>query len=76
MSVSRWAYNPSVCDGQPCPGDCDLCSKSDKAVEESGWEAADMEYDIEEIHHDCTVQIWKNSKTGATSIGWWDNGTV
>lgn len=27
-------------------------------------------YDQEEIHHNCTVHIWSNSKTGAVSIGW------
>lgn len=30
-------------------------------------------YDEEEIHENCTVQVWKNSHTGATSIGWWKN---
>ena len=25
MSVSKWAYDPDRCDGQPCPGDCDFC---------------------------------------------------
>lgn len=28
MSVSKWAYEPDKCDGYPCPGDCDGCSKS------------------------------------------------
>ena len=28
MSVSKWAYTPEKCDGQPCVGDCDLCSKA------------------------------------------------
>ena len=26
MSVSKPMYDPKKCDGQPCPGDCDLCS--------------------------------------------------
>lgn len=30
-------------------------------------------YDLEEIHPDCTVQIWKNRTTGEVSIGWWEN---
>lgn len=30
-------------------------------------------YDEEEIHENCTVQVWRNSQTGATSIGWWEN---
>ena len=30
-------------------------------------------YDQEEIHENCTVQILKNSMTGACSVGWWEN---
>ena len=30
-------------------------------------------FDDEEIHDNCTVQIWKNSVTGETSVGWWQN---
>ena len=30
-------------------------------------------YNQEEIHKNCTVQILKNSATGETSIGWWEN---
>ena len=30
-------------------------------------------YDTEEIHPNCTVQIWRNSQTGEESIGWWPN---
>ena len=30
-------------------------------------------FDDEEIHENCTVQIWKNTATGETSIGWWQN---
>ncbi len=30
-------------------------------------------YDQEEIHRNCTVQIWSNSVTGESSIGWWEN---
>lgn len=28
MSVSKWAYIPAKCDGDFCPGDCDVCSKA------------------------------------------------
>ena len=28
-------------------------------------------YDREEIHHNCTVQVLRNSITGQTSVGWW-----
>ena len=31
-------------------------------------------YDTEEIHHNCTVHVWSNSKTGAVSIGWEKEG--
>ena len=30
-------------------------------------------YDTREIHYNCTVEIWTNSKTGEQSIGWWEN---
>lgn len=30
-------------------------------------------YDQEEIHENCTVQILRNSITGETSFGWWEN---
>lgn len=29
MSVSRWGYHPDKCDGEYCPGDCDICDKSE-----------------------------------------------
>ena len=25
MSCDKWYYEPSICDGNICPGDCDLC---------------------------------------------------
>lgn len=33
-------------------------------------------YDEEEIRENCTVQILRNSITGKTSIGWWENAEV
>ena len=30
-------------------------------------------FDEEEVHPNCTVQIWRNSVTGDVSIGWWEN---
>lgn len=30
-------------------------------------------FDVEEVHPNCTVIIWKNSVTGEYSIGWYDN---
>lgn len=34
MSVSLYEYNPKYCDGEPCPGDCDLCNKWQEFPEE------------------------------------------
>ena len=31
-------------------------------------------FDEEELYHNCTVQVWRSSKTGRVSIGWWRNG--
>lgn len=41
MSVSLWAYNPDVCDGDFCPMDCDYCPKRDNALEAASDEACD-----------------------------------
>lgn len=30
MSVSKWAYEPTKCDGHYCPGECDLCSLAEE----------------------------------------------
>ena len=30
-------------------------------------------FDEEEIHENCTVQILRNSITGETSVGWYEN---
>lgn len=30
-------------------------------------------YDEQEVHHNCTVHILTNTKTGEVSIGWWRN---
>jgi len=32
MSVSRYAYQPSKCEGQPCIGDCDRCPLRDETT--------------------------------------------
>ena len=40
MSVSLWAYCPAYCDGDFCPGDCDLCPKADE-IAETVWEEED-----------------------------------
>lgn len=51
-----------------------LCMEAAKALtgfirpESSGW------YDLEEIHKNCTVEVWKSSLTGEVSIGWYAEG--
>ena len=32
MSVSKWAYAPEKCDGEPCAGDCDMCYKAEDEI--------------------------------------------
>lgn len=34
MSCSKWAYIPKRCDGEPCPGDCDICRKAEENIAE------------------------------------------
>ena len=34
---------------------------------------AENTYDVCERHENCTVEVWRNSKTGEVSIGWWEN---
>ncbi len=44
MSVSLWAYEPEKCDGDFCPGECDICiltfseDEEDKSTTESSCE--------------------------------------
>ena len=33
----------------------------------------DNVYDECEVHYNCVVEIWKNTKTGKISIGWYEN---
>ena len=30
-------------------------------------------YDIEEVHDNCRVEVWKNSVTGEVSVGWYES---
>lgn len=48
MSVSKWGYTPEKCDGDLCPGDCDLCPKA--------YEEMPEEYDLEEVMEE--VRMW------------------
>ena len=51
MSVSKYAYEPWKCDGEFCPGDCDLCYKAEwqRDDEDLGETDADIQdtYDSE-----------------------------
>lgn len=29
----RWLYDPAVCDGRPCCGECDECNAADREEE-------------------------------------------
>ena len=40
MSCDKWAYSPEKCDGDYCPGDCDLCNKADEFDEDEEEERA------------------------------------
>lgn len=40
MSASKWAYEPDICDGEPCVGDCDNCRLAEEAENED-WEGED-----------------------------------
>jgi len=33
-----YLYDPAVCDGDLCPGDCDICWKAEEIGEEEGEE--------------------------------------
>ena len=41
MSVSLWAYEPTICDGDYCEGECDLCEKLNEALAHREEEAED-----------------------------------
>lgn len=48
MSAKLWAYDPEVCDGDFCPGNCDYCAKRDaaeNAVMEPGDDDLEMGFD-------------------------------
>lgn len=68
-------------------GGCGLCKYSDegcgnrklkmdavRAIEDFIHPESCGIYDLEEIHENCTVQVWKNSVTGEVSIGWYQGG--
>lgn len=44
MSCSLWQYEPEMCDGHYCPGDCDLCNLPEE------YEDDDEEYEAEDAN--------------------------
>ena len=59
-----------------------LCSKLERAEErEAEARREDMRrrvprmatYDTEEVHRDCTVVVWIETRTGETFTQWWPN---
>lgn len=57
-----------------CGGGSGMFDRKDEAVEAWNKRTAIETniFDEEEIHKNCTVQIWRNSVTGAMSVGWWE----
>lgn len=66
---------------------CGVCEYSDKGCGRTALMSATIEaleayihpetsglYDIEEVHENCTVEVWKNSVTGEMSVGWYPDG--
>lgn len=52
MSVSKWAYEPSRCDGDYCCGDCDHCQKAENVKKPNEYKTllevcADWDREIE-----------------------------
>lgn len=48
----------------------------EKLAELSGGEFVELAvafYDKREVHNNCTVEVLTNTKTGAVSVGWYEN---
>ena len=56
-----------------CPGVCGS-SVGEAVTMDEPIKVETNIFDEEEIHHNCTVQVWRNSVTGEVSIGWWKEG--
>ena len=52
----------------------ELAGEAVKQLEIAATEVTIPIYDEEEIHYGCTVQVLRNSSTGETSVGWWEEG--
>ena len=61
----------AVCVCMACPARSNICPCLDYQHYEPHVKTSI--YDECETHDNCTVEIWKNSTTGETSIGWYEN---
>ena len=50
MSVSKWAYTPDKCDGDYCPGACDICDKPWEDAWRDVVKGDRHESDVKEFH--------------------------
>ena len=62
----RWKCEQLYNDDEAIGSDCPF-----KEYSPSEKKISTNLYDQEEIHHNCTVQILRNSVTGDVSVGWW-----
>ena len=58
MSVSKWAYDPQKCDGQPCPQDCDLCPKARTDNLDAGIYSDNPDDQIRYVQTTQPVDLW------------------
>lgn len=74
MSVSKWAYEPEKCDGQPCIGDCDLCNRKEKVMEYK--ELVQMIDDIYSREDAEGVYAELDKALAEEKISWWEHDTL
>lgn len=63
MSVSKWAYDPQKCDGQPCPQDCDLCPKARTDNLDAGIYSDNPDDQMRYVQTTQPVDLWGYAKS-------------
>lgn len=65
----------AVCVCMACPARSNICPCLDYQIICKHYEPPVKTniFDEREVHENCTVEILKNSITGETSIGWYEN---